>query len=74
MTMIKFKAGYADRGRAICKGCQQDIEKDSLQLGVMTQVFVRHLLKLYKCIAFIRFSFVVFARTLNRFSRQMGKN
>lgn len=38
--MIKFKVGCANRGRSACKRCQQDITKDSLQLGVMTHVFV----------------------------------
>lgn len=41
MEDLPFKVEYAKSGRAGCKGCKQNIGKDTLRVARMVQVSVR---------------------------------
>lgn len=37
---LHYTATYAESDRAICKGCEENITKDELKLGILMQVYL----------------------------------
>lgn len=48
MTDLPFSVEYAKSGRAGCKGCKENIPKDSLRLAAIVQVNIRQTKKIAK--------------------------
>lgn len=55
-----FVAEYAKSGRSTCKGCQRNIAKDTLRVGVKAAAAHDHVMVSFPLLSFFHFPFLIF--------------